>query len=313
MLERLDVYSALGLSRGCSEEEVRRSYRKLALKTHPDKEKGTESEFLAIGFSYRVLSDRKLRALYDRRDMDFSASKADLIESFDINEALAIFDHFFGTSNPFAAVSEGVESLFDSEADKRKPKPSQRIEIELPCTLEEIYNSISKNIEVPKQRVNSDGQVENYTKTYRIQAEPSWISGTKLKFDKEPDDLTGDVIFTVQIEPHAVFEIENFSLKMKQEVSLCDSLTGFVIPIQMPDGRKLNVAIEEVIDPSFCKIIKGEGLLDKERNIRGDLIITFHIHFPKKLLPIQRDLLQLALRLPQELTNANNIQVIQDK
>eukprot|EP00960_Hanusia_phi_P070414 767305-Hanusia_phi.AAC.10 len=45
---------------------------------------------------------------------------------------------------------------------------------------------------------------------------------------------------------------------MKQEVSLCDSLTGFVIPIQMPDGRKLNVAIEEVIDPSFCKVSPSE-------------------------------------------------------
>mmetsp|Transcript_24580 Transcript_24580/g.80572 ORF Transcript_24580/g.80572 Transcript_24580/m.80572 type:complete len:140 (+) Transcript_24580:711-1130(+) len=95
---------------------------------------------------------------------------------------------------------------------------------------------------------------------------------------------------------------------MKQEVSLCDSLTGFVIPINMPDGRKLNVSVEEVIDPSYSKIIKGEGLLDKERNTRGDLIITFHINFPKKLLPIQRNLLHLALRLPQDLTNANNIQ-----
>ena len=159
MLERLDVYAALELSRGCSEEDVRRTYRKLALKTHPDKEKGTESEFLAIGFAYRVLSDRKLRALYDRRDMDFSASKADLIESFDINEALRIFDQFFGTSNPFAAVSEGVESLFDSEADKRKPKPSPNKEIDLSCTLEEIYNSASKSIDVPKQRINSEGQV----------------------------------------------------------------------------------------------------------------------------------------------------------
>jgi len=51
-----------------------------------------------------------------------------------------------------------------------------------------------------------------------------------------------------------------------------------------PKFDLVTVAIEEVIDPSFCKIIKGEGLLDKERNIRGDLIITFHIHFPKKLL-----------------------------
>lgn len=76
----------------------------------------------------------------------------------------------------------------------------------------------------------------------------------------------------------------------------------------MPDGRMVHVSVEEVIDSSYVKVLKGEGMLNKATNTRGDVIVTFDIKFPRKLNQFQKDLLDMALRLPIELTDETHIQ-----
>ena len=67
-----------------------------------------------------------------------------------------------------------------------------------------------------------------------------------MVFEKEQDDVTGDVIFTVKIEPHPIFSIKGYNLQMCHPISLHEALTGVVLTISMPDGRNLNLSIEEV-------------------------------------------------------------------
>ena len=203
--ERLDLYATLGLNRSSREIEVKRAYKKLALSNHPDKNKGTDTEFLYIGFAYHVLSDAKLRAVYDANEVEFSTSRQTLIEEFNSEKALEIFDAFFGTANPFAALSDGVKGLFDAEEKARQPKPAPPINLSLVCTLEDLYNGVKKSVAVPKQKIDNEGREVDYTKTYIIQVESQWISGTKLRYVKEPEDMSGDVIFTVAVEKHKTF------------------------------------------------------------------------------------------------------------
>ena len=94
--ERLDLYATLGLNRSSRDLDLKRAYKKLALSNHPDKNKGTETEFLYIGFAYHVLSNPKLRAVYDANEVEFATSRQKLIESFNSEKALEIFDAFFG-------------------------------------------------------------------------------------------------------------------------------------------------------------------------------------------------------------------------
>ena len=70
---RADYYKTLGLSRGASDDQIKRAYRKLALKYHPDKNKGDQeaaSKFAEIGNAYEVLSDKEKRQIYDRHGED---------------------------------------------------------------------------------------------------------------------------------------------------------------------------------------------------------------------------------------------------
>jgi hypothetical protein len=94
--ERLDLYATLGLNRSSRDLDLKRAYKKLALSNHPDKNKGTEAEFLYIGFAYHVLSNPKLRAVYDANEVEFATSRQKLIENFNSEKALEIFDAFFG-------------------------------------------------------------------------------------------------------------------------------------------------------------------------------------------------------------------------
>ncbi len=108
-----------------------RRYKRLALQKHPDMQKGTDAEFIAIGLAYHVLSNPKLRAQYDANEREFSTAKALLVEGFDMPKALELFETFFGTANPFATLTAGVDKLFDAAEQDRKPKPTAPINLTL--------------------------------------------------------------------------------------------------------------------------------------------------------------------------------------
>uniref|UniRef100_A0A6U2F4M2 J domain-containing protein n=1 Tax=Hemiselmis andersenii TaxID=464988 RepID=A0A6U2F4M2_HEMAN len=307
MAERVDFYTTLNLTRSSTLIDVKRAYKRLALQKHPDMDKGSDTEFVAVGLAYHVLSSNKLKAQYDANELEFHNSRALLVDSFDITKALEIFQAFFGTANPFATVTAGVNELFDAAEADRKPKPAAPIQLSLSCTLVDLYNGVKKTVSVSKKRVSSTGEVDAYTKTYVIAAQPYWIDGTTLVFEKEADDVTGDVIFTVKVEPHETFSIKGFNLHVKHALPLHKALTGVVMSLSMPDGRKLNLSVEEVIHPAFVKVVKGEGLLDKQAGRRGDLVIEFEVVFPKTLAPFQRELCSAALCLDKELLDETNL------
>ena len=106
--ERLDLYATLGLNRSSRDLDLKRAYKKLALSNHPDKNKGTETEFLYIGFAYHVLSNPKLRAVYDANEVEFATSRQKLIENFNSEKALEIFDAFFGKNPQRLSFLHGV-------------------------------------------------------------------------------------------------------------------------------------------------------------------------------------------------------------
>eukprot|EP00285_Hemiselmis_virescens_P006004 CAMPEP_0173390084 /NCGR_PEP_ID=MMETSP1356-20130122/14289_1 /TAXON_ID=77927 ORGANISM="Hemiselmis virescens, Strain PCC157" /NCGR_SAMPLE_ID=MMETSP1356 /ASSEMBLY_ACC=CAM_ASM_000847 /LENGTH=346 /DNA_ID=CAMNT_0014347405 /DNA_START=78 /DNA_END=1114 /DNA_ORIENTATION=- len=308
MAERVDFYTTLNLTRSSTLADVKRAYKRLALQKHPDMIKGSDTEFVAVGLAYHVLSSNKLRAQYDANELEFNTARALLVDSFDLAKALEIFEAFFGTANPFATVTAGVNELFDAAEVDRRAKPAEPIHLSLSCTLLDLYNGVKKTVSVSKKRVSGTGEVDAYTKTYVIAAQPYWIDGTTLVFEKEADDVTGDVVFTVKVEPHGVFAIKGYNLHMMHELPLHKALTGVVLSIAMPDGRKLNLSVEEVIHPNYIKVIKGEGLVDKQAGRRGDLVIEFRIIFPQTLAPIQRELITAALCLDKDLLDETNIQ-----
>src|SRR3990170_1344974 len=119
-----DYYEVLGLSRSVSTEEIKKAFRRLAMRYHPDrnKEDGAEAKFKEIGEAYEVLSDPEKRATYDRfghaglQGMDFGRS----FEGFDFGGFGDIFDAFFGgtaTGRRAREAQRGADRRLDIEID----------------------------------------------------------------------------------------------------------------------------------------------------------------------------------------------------
>ena len=144
-----DYYQILGVSRDASEEEIKRAYRKLAHKYHPDKG-GDEKKFKEINEAYQVLSDKEKRAQYDRFGRVFEG-KSDFGPGFDFGFNWGKFNE--GFEFDFGDLSEMMEEFFGlgfTGRRKRETKRGKDIEIELTLSLEEVLRGREKELTLEK-------------------------------------------------------------------------------------------------------------------------------------------------------------------
>ena len=127
--------------------------------------------------------------------------------------------------------------------------------------------------------------------------------GDVVKFDQIADEaaghIPGDLIFRLKQVPHQYFSREGDNLRMNMDIKLLDSLVGFTRVFQHVDGHDVTVVKNTV---SYCAevvIVKGEGMpLKRNKNLRGDLLITISIDFPGSFSEQQKVLIQQAFASP---------------
>lgn len=204
--------------------------------------------------------------------------------------AREIFENFFGTNNPFAAFGFGEAAPFASKLNKPGPKVSEPVMYDLECTLRELYNGCSKKFDVTRKRFSPDGQLIDETKQLSINVKPGWKKGTKITFPGEGDEsktaTTPDIVFVVKekAESSEGYEREGNNLIYTYKLSLADALSDCSLQIPTFDNRQLSFPCPEVVSPYYEKRIGGEGMpISKQPSSKGDLIIRFHILFPKHL------------------------------
>jgi molecular chaperone DnaJ len=150
-MSKRDYYEVLGVNRGASDEEIKKAYRKLAVKLHPDKNPGdktAEDKFKEIGEAYEALSDPQKRAAYDQFghaafDPRARASRAGGFSGGNFHDPFEIFREVFGGSSIF-------DSFFGGSADPSQPRRGDDLRYDLEITLEEAALGCDKEISVTK-------------------------------------------------------------------------------------------------------------------------------------------------------------------
>eukprot|EP00923_Selenidium_pygospionis_P008094 GHVN01013719.1.p1 GENE.GHVN01013719.1~~GHVN01013719.1.p1 ORF type:complete len:111 (-),score=14.01 GHVN01013719.1:245-577(-) len=108
------------------------------------------------------------------------------------------------------------------------------------------------------------------------------------------------MVFVIKTRPHSRFVRDGNHLIHKVSISLFQALTNFRVPVITLDNRKIEVVVNEIVNPKTRKIVEKEGMpVSKRPGEKGDLIIEFDIEFPKKNL-IESEKLALKLALSQE-------------
>lgn len=317
-----DYYKILEISKRATDDDIKKAYRKLALKYHPDKNKspGAEEKFKEVAEAYEVLSDKKKREIYDQYGEEGlkggipggnSGSPAGFAYTFH-GDPRATFAQFFGNTNPFQSFFEGFG--FDSDdsdpftiimgsphMSSNAKSQDPPVEHDLYVSLEDINTGCSKKMRISRKVLQPDGSLRQEEKILEIDVKPGWKAGTKITFPKEGDQgrnkIPADVVFILKDKPHPVFKREGSDLKYIAKITLKQALCGCTVqvPTLFGPSRTLNFT-NEVIKPNTVKRIQNAGLpFPKEPSRRGDLLVTFEIIFPDRLTGAAKEALQKAL------------------
>ncbi|CAL5321415.1 unnamed protein product [Camellia sinensis] len=327
----VDYYNILEVNKNATEEDLKKSYRKLAMKWHPDKnpnhKKQAEAKFKQISEAYDVLSDPQKRAIYDQygenglKDMPppGSSGSSGFPNGFNPRNAEDIFAEFFGSS-PFGFGSAGVgrstrfqsdgggmfggfggsENVFRTYSDGCAPKKPPPIESKLPCSLEELYNGSTRKMKISRKAMDANGWLMPETEILTIDVKPGWKKGTKITFpdkgNEQPNQLPADLVFVIDEKPHSIYTRDSNDLIMNHRVTLAEALAGTAVNLTTLDGRNLSIPVTDIVSPGYELVIAREGMpITREPGNRGDLRIKFEVKFPTKLTPEQRSGLRGAL------------------
>ncbi|GLT86338.1 hypothetical protein SLE2022_044830 [Rubroshorea leprosula] len=298
----VDYYNILKVGRGATEEELKRSFKKLAMKWHPDKnpinKTEAEAKFKQISEAYDVLSDPQKRQIYDSygeeglKSAELSGSSGGAGSySFNSRNAEDIFAEFLGKSD-----GRSYGDGFGSQGSKK----AQPVETKLACSLEELYKGSRRKMRISRIVPDEFGKPKTVDEILKIDINPGWKKGTKITFPEkgnhEPGVMPADLIFVVDEKPHAVFKRDGNDLIVNQKISLLDALTGHTRNFTTLDGRTLTIPVMDIVKPGHQVVIPNEGMpISKEPSKKGKLIIKFDVIFPSRLTAEQKSDLRRVL------------------
>ena len=283
-----ELYSILGLQQPSTLNDIKKQYRKLALKYHPDKANASnkdeaEQRFKEISEAWSILQDPKLKEKYDKEGFK-GLQQEDTTNKYDSKE---VFESFFGDKNPFLSMGFNDSNDFKSRSKKEAFTKVEEQHVDLPCSLFEICHGVEKRVKVTRKRFIQSKYLEEST-ILVIHVKQGVAYGEKIKFEKEGDQEkdkeAADILFTIREDSQDTLKRIGNDLIYIHRLTLAEALTGCFIEIPTVKQQKISIAVSEVIHPTYERRIVGGGLPmpgDLERV--GSLVIKFDIVFPKTL------------------------------
>ena len=290
-----NYYDVLGIGKKTSQDEIKKAYRKLALKYHPDRNKDdpkAETKFKEVSEAYAVLSDKDKRKKYDRfgsEGFKQHYSQEDIFRGFDLNEILRNFGvsgsrGSFGGGGGFSGGDPFAEFF---SGRPQRPQKGQDMVSDITISFEEAARGGEKRFSVQRP----GGLEETSVKI------PAGIKeGKKLRlagkgFPGPNGGPSGDLYFKVHIQSHPLFQREGNDVVIEQTVKLSEAMLGTVIQVPTLEGEK-QVKVPAGTQPNAKLRLKDLGIPSLRGGKLGDQIVRINITYPKTLSPDQEVLIQ---------------------
>jgi curved DNA-binding protein len=265
----MDYYSTLGLQRGASEEEIKKAYRKLAMKHHPDRG-GDQNKFKELSTAYDALTDPQKKQIIDLGG--------------DPNAQPGRHPHG-GNPFEFHFNSGNMDDMFNHFGFGRQPqRKNKTLSVNVNITLEDVLTGkdFTADLSVPGSK----------SKVINIQIPPGIEAGQQIRYEgmgdhSIPSLQPGDLIVNINVLPHTKFRRERTTLFVEQEISVWDALVGVAIEIKTIDNKTLSINIPAGSQPETVLRVPGEGMPDMRTRQRGHMMLKIKVVIPKNLTASQ--------------------------
>ncbi|OAY71583.1 DnaJ protein [Ananas comosus] len=278
-------YEILGVPKTASQDELKKAYRRAAIKNHPDKG-GDPEKFKELAQAYEVLSDPEKREIYDQYGED--ALKEGMGGGSASHNPFDIFEQFFGGGS------------FGGGGSSRghRQRKGEEVVHSLKVSLEDLYNgtskklSLSRNVLCPKCKGKGSksgasgrcfGCQGSGVRTVTRQIGLGMIQQMQHVCPECRGSVTGDIVIVLQVKEHPKFKRKYDDLYIDHTLSLTEALCGFQFTLIHLDGRQLLIKSNpgEVIKPGQYKAIDDEGMPHHGRPfMKGRLYVQFNVELP---------------------------------
>ncbi|HDQ03753.1 MAG TPA: J domain-containing protein [Deltaproteobacteria bacterium] len=296
-----DYYQILGIDKKAGAEEIKKAYRKLALKWHPDKnpnDKTAEAKFKKISEAYAVLSDPQKRQQYDTfgsaDQFRQQYSQEDIFRGFDLDEILRSFGFggmrggrttFRTSSRPgggFQEYDDPFAGLFGSMGSRQyanMPQKGQDAQYNLSISLEESVFGADKKISF---------QIENRLEDINVKIPPGINTGKKLRLPGKGlsgynGGPNGDLYLNINVLPHPVFKREGNDLYIEKTIKFSQAALGTTIDVPTLGGSGKRLKISPGTQNNTKIRMKGYGVPGLRGAAKGNQYVKINVEVPKKL------------------------------
>lgn len=293
-----DYYAILGVSKTATSDEIKRAYRKLARKYHPDVNPGNpeaEEQFKAINEANEVLSNPETREKYDQfgqywkqadhlganppRERSASTEGFDQYSNFDdfINDLLGGLGGRTNAGRTYYRTSPSQQP--DDFAGFRSQAPAPDTEAAIALSFGEAFHGVQKRLQLDDETIN-----------VRIPAGAKPGSRIRIKGKGRPSPFSqqrGDLYLTIDLLPHPFFQFSGDNLTYEVPIRPDEAVLGAQIQVPTPEGR-VTLSVSKGVRSGQSLRLRGKGWTQPKGG-RSDLIVKLQIVSPKELSEIEQD------------------------
>jgi curved DNA-binding protein len=303
-----DYYDILGIPRTSSADDIKKTYRKLARKYHPDLNKtaGAEARFKEIGEAYEVLSDPTKRSRYDQLGRNWQAGQdfrpptgyggspfephgggggGRGFKGQDMGEFSDFFEMLFGQQFGNRAQRGTPPNMWGS-GEEFTPQ-GQDHEAEITISLEEACHGSTKNISLQTPQQDPRARSHTQTKTYQVKIPAGISEGGRIRLAGQGGAGTaggpaGDLYITIHIAPHPLFKVDGNNLEIECLLAPWEAALGAKVGIPTLQGQAF-ITLPPGTESGQRLRLRGKGLPQKKGLEPGDLVAVIRIVSPKQL------------------------------
>ena len=284
-MEYKDYYKILGVSRDASQEDIKRSYRKLARKYHPDvsKEKNAEQRFKEVGEAYEALKDSQKRAAYDQLGTGWRAGEEfrpppGWNPGFDFRGG--------GFTNANVDVSDFFESVFGGRQRHQQTRRSsfqtrgEDQHTKIAISLEEAYQGTTRTLQLQVPEMDSHGQIQTKIRQLNVKIPQGVTQGQRIRLSGQGAGIgasRGDLYLEIEFQPHRFYRAEGKDIYLTLPITPWEAALGG--NVEAPSlGGIVTLKIPKGSESGKKMRLKGRGF---GGNPPGDYYVVLQIVTPQ--------------------------------